>query len=590
MAKRYQLPEVSARLSTTNKPSYHQHAVQAERVAKAIPVPQSSRTGDMSPAMRETLGQIGTAGQLAGKAMSQITQQISQRDMTQYQKNLQSKVDKMNDIAGKMGDQRDQMSSLKGEMDALQTTLDALSSLGCAAKDELDKYQKQFDDAQQKFNDANKGMQKASDQLNRAQQDLKNQMNKSYPNTSQGRRQDFLDERAAREQVNNAELGQSTAQGNLDRAGYDAYQAEQLRNQSASDLGKMQGQIDGAMNQQNSNLEAMQKQQADYMNSMRDLQTQQREFAQTTRDMYETALNQAKIAQGGNTLGATGSLIKDIANSDYWKAGANAANQTLDWAKFSGSTGAFTPAVPLMQNILTATAQAADRGANGYGITAAAADAVYGHTNLMAGLDMQLNAAKAFAAGDIGSGLSLGMQSAYPLGQSIGTTAQNVLPFTPLAAATPFAKPMAEGVGQGIASMGRSAGMMDIYLTGDRLGNAFSETALSPLTAALSGAGQFAEAMTGIDGLSQGMETTARDLTTQFGDFTQKNIVDDLFKERPNTSEQMRLDNKAKEKTGNPYNTKNPQKSNPKNKNDDCPKPIKPRLADTGTGAGNPYT
>jgi hypothetical protein len=119
-----------------------------------------------------------------------------------------------------------------------------------------------------------------------------------------------------------------------------------------------------------------------------------------------------------------------------------------------------------------------------------------------------------------------------------------------------------------------------------------TEVGVAPVTAFMSGVGQFAETLTGVDGLQERMEGYGRGISETLGNFTQKNIVDDLFKQPPNTSEQLRLDNDLKKKTGNPLNTKNPKSSNPKSSNNNCPKPIKPRPADpsqSGTGLGDPY-
>lgn len=593
MAQSYKLPEISARLSTTNKPSYHQQAVQADRVAKAQAVPQSSRTGDMSPAMRETLGNLGTAGQLAGRAMREITKGVSQASMTQYQKQLKGKVDKMNDLAGKMGDQRDQMASKQGEMDALQSAMNMLQNMGCAAKDELDKLQQQYDQAKSDYDQAEKNMQQSSDQLNRAQQDLTNQMNKSYPNTPQGRRQDFMDERAAREAVNNAEYNQSMAQGEMERTGYNANEAARLRNQSLESFGELQGQIEGNAADQAKWNSDMAKQQADYLNNMRDMQQTQREFAQTSRDMYETAMNQARISQGGSTLEAVGSMAKDVANGEYWSAGAKAANQTLDWAKMSGSLGNATPLLPYIKNLTTAVAQAADRGANGYGMLESAMNATFGYNELNAGYNLQKEAFDAAARGEIGTSISKGMQSAYPISKAVGTTAENFLPLTPFGAATPFARPAAQGVGQGFAAAGRSFEMSELYMRNDRVGNGLAEGLFSPVTGMMAGVGEAAQTLTGIPGLQKNFEDVARELSKFSGDVAQKGIFDDLFKEPPNTSEQLRLDNnRAQQKTGDSYNSKNPSKSNPNYQNNNCPKPIKPRQPDnptSGQGTGNPY-
>lgn len=592
MAQRTQLPEISARLSPTNKPSYHQQAVQAERVAKAIRVPQSSRTGDMSPGMRETLNNLGTGGQAAGKAMNLITKGVSQASMTQYQKRLKGNVDKMNDIAGKLGENQNKMADSKGKMDALTTAMNSLQSLGCAAKDELDKLQADYDAAKQDYDNAQKNMTKASDQLNRAEQDLQNQMNKSYPNTRQGRQQKFQDDRAAIQNRNQAEYNQSVAQGEMERTGYNSNQAANLRNQSLESFGELQGKVQGTAGEMQGVQDQARQEQADYLNNVRDLQGQQREFAQTSRDMFDTAMNQARIAQGGSTLEAVGSMAKDAANGEYWSAGGKAVNTTLDWARLSGTTGAATPLLPWAQNVITATTQAADRGANAWGVAEAAMDATFGYTNLNASWELQGKAFDALAQGNFADAVSYGMQSAYPASQALGITAQNFLSATPFAAATPIARPTLEAAGQGIASLGRSTSMVDLYLNADRMGNAMTEVGVAPVTAFMSGVGQFAETLTGVDGLQERMEGYGRDISKTLGDATQKNIVDDLFKQPPNTSEQLRLDNDLKKKTGNPLNTKNPKSSNPKSSNNNCPKPIKPRPADpsqSGTGLGVPY-
>ena len=566
-------------------------AAQAERAAN-----QSggvNRTGDMSPGMRSTLGTLGSAADIAGQAMSMLTGFASQKTQSQYQKNMKQKMDKLNETAGKMGDTRDKMADLQGKMDALQSTLDTLAKMGCEAKDDLDKYQKEFDDAKKEFDQAQKDLSSAQDKLDRATQDLKNIMNNNpYPNTPAGRRQWNTDKNAATQAQTDAAINASNAQDVRDRVGNDAYNAEQAKNGALDKLNQVQDSVKGVQGDADALRAADNQARADYMNQVAQQKQTLGEMAQTSRDFYNDMMNQAKIAQGGSTLSSVGRMMKlSLIHI------SEAINTTMDWAKLSGSTGAFTPGVNWAKMVTTGVAQGLDRGQSAGEIASNIGQSAFGYQDLVRATQQLDKAVNSALNGDFGNSVAHGLYGGSAFARAAGQTAENVLPMTPYAPAAPFAKAAGNMIGATMDSFGQDAKWMShLDKTAGNEGEMLATGVTSAPYGFLKGGAEFMDTMTGNQGWfdTSELDQARRDFNQEIGKGLETEW-DSMFKApEPITGDRLTLpDNPCTKQTGDPTNTKNPNRDPNKNK---CPKPkpkplpnVNPRAPydDSGSSTGS---
>lgn len=573
-------------------------AARAEKVANESG--GRNRTGDISPGIRDTLGKIGTAADLAGQVTQMLTGFAGQKAKTQFQKDMQKKLDKLNETSKSMGDTRDKMSDLQGKMDALQSTLDSLAKFGCDAKDDLDKYQKEFDDAKQQWDQAKKDLSSAQDKADRAYQEMQNMMNNNpYPNTPAGRKQWNNAKNQAIQNNTQAQIDASNALDAEQRAGNGAYNSEAAKNAAAEKLQGIQDQVNGVNGNADGVRSQMSQAEADYMNKVSQQKQTLGEIQQSSRDYYDTMMNQARISQGGSTASAVGNMFKDIAAGNYYTAGSRAVNTTLDWMKLSGTTGAATPMIDFAKLVTTGVAQGIDRGQSAGEIAANIQQSLYGYNDLMRSIDQGGKMFNDLDKGDVGGAVTHGFYAGSAFAQSAGITASNVLPFTPYAMAAPFAQAAGNMVAATLDSWGQDASIMNrLDKTAGNQGEMFMTGATSAPFGFLTGGAKFFETMTGNQGWfdTQDLEQWRRDFNGEVGRGMETEWNSMFKAPEPITGDLLQLpDNPCKQQTGDPTNTKNPGKNPtkpncPKPKPKPTPRPIEPRAPyddDTGTGTGS---